>query len=132
MESIDVAIAVVKRGRKILICQRKISGSLPGFWEFPGGKRETGESLEACLSRELMEEVAITIRIIEKLSPIQHDYGQTRVKLNPFLCEHIAGEPIAIECQRVEWVEASELANFEFPPANDTLLKEIAMKIENA
>jgi mutator protein MutT len=129
MESIDVAIAVVKRGRKILICRRKPGGSLGGFWEFPGGKRETGESLEACLSRELMEEVGITVRVVEKLTQIRHDYGKTRVTLNPFLCEHVGGEPAPIECARVEWVEVQQFRDFEFPPANDPLLKEIEGKM---
>jgi mutator protein MutT len=129
MKLIDVAIAVVKRDRKILICQRKIGVNLPGFWEFPGGKREAGETLEACLSRELMEEVAISVTVIEKLTPVEHLYDQTRVILHPFLCDHLAGEPIPIECQRVKWIDALELSHFEFPPANDVLLKEIAIKI---
>jgi mutator protein MutT len=129
MESVEVAIAVVKRGKKILICLRKMRGSLGGFWEFPGGKRETGESLEACLSRELMEEVGMTARIIEKLTQIRHDYGQTRVTLYPFLCEHVGGEPAPIECERVEWVEVEQFSDFKFPPANDPLLNEIKEKM---
>jgi|HubBroStandDraft_2_1064218.scaffolds.fasta_scaffold1147665_1 mutator protein MutT len=129
MECIDVAIAVVKRGRKILICQRKPGGSLGGFWEFPGGKLETGETLEACLSRELMEEVGMTARVVEKLTQIRHDYGKARVTLNPFLCEHVRGEPKPIECARVEWVEVKQFPDFTFPPANDPLLKEIAGKM---
>jgi 8-oxo-dGTP diphosphatase len=129
MECVEVAIAVVKRGRKILICQRKMGGNLGGFWEFPGGKRETGESLEACLSRELMEEVGMTARVVEKLTQIRHDYGKTRVTLNPFLCEHVGGEAVAIECERVEWVEVEQFNDFEFPSANDPLLKEIEKKM---
>jgi mutator protein MutT len=131
MECIDVAIAVVKRGRKILICQRKIDDSLGGFWEFPGGKRETGETLHSCLSRELMEEVAISAKIVEEFTPIRHDYDHTRVMLHPFLCEHVAGEPVPIECQRFEWVEVRQFGDFNFPPANGTLLKEIADRLGN-
>jgi mutator protein MutT len=129
MENVEVAIAVVKKGRKILICKRKVGGSLGGFWEFPGGKREPGESLEACLSRELMEEVGMTARVVERLTPIRHDYGQTRVTLNPFLCEHTSGEPTPIACERVEWVEVMEFGDYTFPPANEPLLMEIEGKI---
>ena len=56
MKQIDVAIGVVKRDGRILICQRKSEDTFGGLWEFPGGKREPGEELEACLAREMMEE----------------------------------------------------------------------------
>jgi mutator protein MutT len=126
MECIDVAIAVVKKGEKILICQRKEDDSLGGFWEFPGGKRETGETLEACLFRELMEEIAIRVTVIQRLSPIRHDYGLSQVTLHPFLCKHSDGEPMCIECQRLEWVNVGQFPDFKFPPANGPLLQEIA------
>lgn len=126
---IEVAIAVVKKDRKILICQRKKDDSFGGLWEFPGGKCEPGESLDQCLARELKEEIGITVRILEKLTPIQHDYGKTRVRLNPFLCDHVAGQPVPIECQRVQWVDPASLADYHFPPANGTLLSEVAAKM---
>src|ERR1700679_342418 len=116
MEYIDVAIAVVKKGGKILICQRKEGDTLGGFWEFPGGKCETGESLEMCLERELMEEVAITVKIVQELTPIRHHYAHAQVTLHPFVCEHVEGEPMPIESQRVEWVKVEEFGKFKFPP----------------
>ena len=93
MKRIDVAIGVVTRAGRILICQRKSGDTFGGYWEFPGGKCESGEVLEACLARELMEEVAIEARVIEKLTIIHHNYPRTRLTLHPFLCEQTSGEP---------------------------------------
>jgi mutator protein MutT len=59
MKQIDAAIAVVTRGGQILVCQRHDHDTFGGYWEFPGGKREAGETLQDCLARELMEELAI-------------------------------------------------------------------------
>jgi mutator protein MutT len=130
MNRIEVAIAVVKRQNRILICQRKDDDTLGGFWEFPGGKREDGESLETCLARELMEEVAIKANVIQKLTPIHHHYPHGQILLHPFLCEYSAGEPTPIECQRLQWIEVTALSNYRFPPANGPLLKEIAIAIK--
>jgi mutator protein MutT len=143
MKRIDVAIAVIcralfdgktcesggKSSVELLICQRKQDDSFGGYWEFPGGKCETGETLEECLSRELREELDITARPVETLSPISHDYPSGRFTLHPFLCEHISGEPRLIECQQVKWITPGELANYRFPPANETLIAEIMKRL---
>ena len=125
MMRVDAAIGVVRRDGRVLICQRKSDDTLGDFWEFPGGKCEAGETLEECLARELMEEVAIKVRVVRKLTPIEHEYPHGSVRLHPFLCQHVEGEPTAIECQRTKWVEAEELPGYEFPPANETLLEEV-------
>jgi mutator protein MutT len=132
MRRVDVAIGVVKRDGRVLICQRETDSTLGDFWEFPGGKCELGESPEACLARELMEEVAIKVRVVRKLTPIEHDYPHAWVRLHPFLCEHLEGEAMAIGCQRTKWVEASELSGYQFPPANQTLLEEIVREMSGA
>ena len=123
---IEVSAALIFRGGKLLITQRHAKAHLGGRWEFPGGKREAGETLEDCLIRELMEEVAIKVTVVKGLTPVRHDYGSTRVTLHPFLCDHAEGEPMAIECQKCEWILADQFARYKFPPANDSLLKEIA------
>lgn len=129
MKRIDVAIAVVTKGEQILICQRKSDDTFGGLWEFPGGKCEPGEDLTACLARELMEELAIKARIVRKLPAIRHDYPHSRITLHPFLCEHGGGEPKAIACQQVKWVAAGELSAYQFPPANESLLKELSVAV---
>ena len=125
MKQIDVAIGVVKRDGRILICQRKSEDTFGGLWEFPGGKLEPGEALEDCLSREMMEELAIEVKVVKKLTIISHQYPRSRVTLHPFLCGHAGGEPRAIECQQFKWVKAEELKEHAFPPANESLVTEI-------
>lgn len=125
MKTVDVAIGIVMDGERVLICQRPDDVSLPGFWEFPGGKQVPGETLPQCLARELREELAIEIRPLEALPPIQHDYPFARVRLHPFLCAHVGGQPRAIGCRRFEWIDPRRLSEFSFPPANVPLLREL-------
>jgi mutator protein MutT len=125
MDTVDVAIGVVLERGRVLICQRPENVTLPGLWEFPGGKRLPDESLEQCLARELREELAIEVRPVESLPPIQHDYPFARVRLHPFLCTRIEGEPHAIGCQQFQWIDPRQLPQFPFPPANAPLLKEL-------
>jgi mutator protein MutT len=121
---IDAAIALVCRGGKILVCQRKEDDTLGGYWEFPGGKCEDGETLEQCLARELHEELAITARPIARLTTIEHDYLHTLLRLHPFVCEHESGEVQHLECQASCWIDPPKLREYRFPPANETLLEE--------
>lgn len=125
MRRITVAIGVVRREKRILICQRRKENTFGGFWEFPGGKSEEGESLEQCLHRELMEEVGIKVGVIRELTPINHDYAHGQVSLHSFLCRHLDGEPAALECQQIKWILPEELGAYRFPPANEPLLAEI-------
>jgi mutator protein MutT len=126
MKQIDAAIAVVTRGGRILVCQRHDTDTFGGYWEFPGGKREPGETLHQCLARELMEELAIRAKPIAELTLIEHNYPHARVRLFPFVCELDEGiEPRAIECQAMGWIAPSTVKGFKFPPANDSLLDEV-------
>jgi mutator protein MutT len=119
---VDVAIGIVVRYGHVLICRRRPTGHLAGFWEFPGGKLEPDESPADCLARELAEEVAITAAIIRVLPVIEHDYPEVSVRLHPFLCRHATGEPRPLACDEVRWVEPRHLPNFRFPDANAELI----------
>ncbi|HEV2294217.1 MAG TPA: (deoxy)nucleoside triphosphate pyrophosphohydrolase [Tepidisphaeraceae bacterium] len=126
MKQVDAAIAVVTRGGRILVCQRHDTDTLGGYWEFPGGKREHDETLEQCLARELMEELAIRATPLAQLTLIEHNYPHARIRLFPFVCELEEGmEPRAIECQAMEWIDPPRVKTFRFPPANDALLDEV-------
>jgi mutator protein MutT len=129
MKRIDAAIAIITRGGKVLVCQRKEGDTFGGFWEFPGGKQETGETLEQCLARELREELNITARPTRNFPPIVHDYPQVLLRLHPFLCEHESGEPEHIECQASRWIDPINLRDYRFPPANEALIEQVIAEL---
>ncbi len=123
--TIDAAIAVIHRGPLVLICRRKAGDTLGGYWEFPGGKQEEGETLEECLHREMREELAIRVVIIRPLILLEHDYPKARLRLHSFFCRLDEGEPTAIECDEFRWIKPHELPGYQFPPANDRLFAEV-------
>lgn len=110
------------RGGRLLITQRPHDAHLGGLWEFPGGKREAGETFEECLVRELREELGITITVGELVKDITHAYPDKTVRLKFFRCEWREHEPRAIGCADFRWVDADEMSGYQFPPADETLL----------
>ena len=125
MQALDVAIAVILQRGRILVCQRRADAPLGGFWEFPGGKREPGESLEQCVVREVREELGIAVRPVQMLTPIEHHYDHAHVRLNAFICTHESGEVQHIGCQTSQWINPPTLRQIRFPPANEQLIEEV-------
>lgn len=127
---IPCGVAVIRRGREFLIAQRSAEDTLGSYWEFPGGKKMREESFEACVVREVEEEIGIRVRVDRPLMDIKKKYHRKIIWLNFFLCSHLSGDPRAIECQNVRWSDVAELGNFKFPPANkrviEALLREFA------
>ncbi|MGG6264892.1 A/G-specific adenine glycosylase [Leptolyngbya sp. AN03gr2] len=113
-----IGVAVIWKDQKILIDRRKAEGLLGGLWEFPGGKVEPGETIEHCIKREIQEELGIEIEVGEHLITVDHTYTHFRVSLNVHHCQHVSGEPQAIECDEIRWVTIDELSEFPFPKAN--------------
>ncbi len=126
METIEVTAAVIRREGALLIAQRPPGVHLGGLWEFPGGKREDGETLEACLARECAEELGVTVRVGALLRVVEHTYPDRNVKLYFFECDLVAGEPAAVGCEAVLWVAPNEMAAFSFPPADARLIEDLA------
>ncbi len=122
---VSVAIAVIRRERLFLICRRKSDAVLANFWEFPGGKIETGETPEACAVREAAEEIDLHIRPIEKLSPITHIYDHATILLTPVVCDYVSGDATPIGCAELKWVRIHQLTEHAFPPANATLINDL-------
>ena len=125
---VDVGCAVITKEGKVLIAQRKEDDHLGGYWEFPGGKREEGESLEACLIREAEEELGIQILPKLFLQRVAHISPARELRLHFMLCDWIAGEPVALDCADFRWVVPQELKNFRFPPADDGVIAELIEK----
>ena len=123
---INAAIAIIEHNGQILICQRHQRDSFGGLWEFPGGKREAGESWEACVRREIHEEVGVTIRDLTTFGWMRHEFPDGVVTFKVFRCALAEGEPQALDAQEVRWIHPTELPHYQFPPANQELLARLA------
>lgn len=129
--TVDVAVCVIRSGRHFLISQRKADDHFGGYWEFPGGKREEGETLELCAVREAKEEVGLDVEIESFVMTVENPYKDRRINLHFFLCRAVATRGAAqdhpeaqlLECQAVRWVEAGGLADYLFPPANSPVIR---------
>ena len=119
---IEVSAALIFRDGQLLITQRHAASHLGGLWEFPGGKREAGETFEQCLVREIREELGVAISVGELFEEVRHDYPEKSVHLKFFICQLISGEPQPLDCAAVKWIEKSGLDAHEFPAADAQLL----------
>ena len=125
MKHFDVAVAIVFHDSRVLITRRKTGGVLGGYWEFPGGKVEPGESLENCVRRELVEELGIIIQPVISFTPTGHQYPDQHITLHPFLCTHESGKPKPLACEEIRWVKPVELRSYSFPSANQPLIEQV-------
>ena len=119
---IIVVAAIIRRSAEILITRRFDHVHLPGLWEFPGGKVEPDESLQAALQREIREELGVEISVHEEYFSLQHEYPTKHVKLHFFNCTISAGEPRPLQVADLKWVTPSELASYPFPEADRELV----------
>lgn len=120
-----VLAAVIERDDTFLLTRRLAHGHLPGLWEFPGGKCESGETHEACLARELLEELGVAASIGDEIIAIDHAYPERTVRLHFRRCE-IAGEPQPLLGQEMRWVARTALASLDFPAADRALVDLLA------
>jgi len=124
---VDVACAVIRRGGRILITQRRRKDTFGGYWEFPGGKRIAPESLGSCLEREIWEELGIRIKPLRYLGRIDYRYPKKKVCLYFYECEWVGGQPFPHHCQDLRWIRPFELRRYAFPPADEAILKELSL-----
>lgn len=123
-EVVVVVAAVIERDGRILITRRPKGAHLEGFWEFPGGKPEPGETAREALIREVREELGAAFSPGERLAEVDWDYPDKRVRIT-FFRGAITGEPRPLEGQQMEWVTPAELDRYEFPPADAALLERL-------
>ena len=119
---VHVALAVIERRGTFLICRRRAAKTFGGKWEFPGGKRKPGEAWQACLRRELREELGISVRRITPFGRLYHRLGRRQAFFRVFRCAIHRGIPQPLAAQEVRWVHASRLRRYRFPPANVPLI----------
>ena len=117
-DRIEVVAAVIVRDDRILVTQRRDDAHLGGLWEFPGGKREPGESHEECLMRELREELGVTVKVNEKITSTFHRYPDRAVFLSFYRATLLEGEPQRLGVADIRWVTREELVSLDMPPAD--------------
>jgi 8-oxo-dGTP diphosphatase len=120
-----VTAAVIERDGCFLVTRRQQGVHLAGFWEFPGGKCDAGETLIACLARELKEELDVEARIGREVYSVTHAYPERSVELHFFECQ-LSGEPRPQIGQEMRWVRREELSSLEFPPADAELIQQLS------
>lgn len=125
LDIIDVGAGLVFKNGRLLITRRRAQDHLGGLWEFPGGKREGDESFEACVRRELMEEVGIEVEIKRPFQTVIHTYPEKTVHLKFFECAWIKNEARPIGCAELAWVRPGELRRYSFPAADIRLIDRI-------
>ncbi|MDC0173307.1 8-oxo-dGTP diphosphatase MutT [Gammaproteobacteria bacterium] len=111
--------------RSILIARRADHLHQGGLWEFPGGKIEKGETHYQSLLRELQEELNIVVTRASPMMQISHDYVDKSVTLDIWKVTKYEGNPQGLEGQEIRWVPMAELPNYDFPAANQPILKEL-------
>jgi len=118
------AVALIDIDGRVLLAQRPKGKSMAGLWEFPGGKVEPGETPEDALIRELDEELGIGTwnSCLAPLTFASHSYDDFHLLMPVFACRRWDGTPIAQEGQKLAWVRAQDLTNYEMPPADIPLI----------
>ncbi|HEY3044153.1 MAG TPA: (deoxy)nucleoside triphosphate pyrophosphohydrolase [Vicinamibacterales bacterium] len=125
MITVVVAAAVIERDDRFLLTRRQQGVHLEGYWEFPGGKCEPGETHTDCLVREIREELGVEAAVGDELLTTMHAYADRRVELHFLRCT--VGETPAPQLgQEMRWVAREELATLAFPPADSELIRMLA------
>jgi mutator protein MutT len=124
---IEVAAALIQddHGRYLLTRRRK-GTHLEDLWEFPGGKREPGETLESCLVRELREELGADFEVDQEVETVRWAYPEKTVVLHFYRCRVTGGAIEPREQQAMAWVEPARLGDYEVPPADLPLIRRLA------
>ena len=119
---IVVCAAIIEGDARYLVTRRQAGVHLEGYWEFPGGKCEPGETLAICLARELQEELGVGADVGEEVLATRYAYPDRVVELH-FLRSRVIGEPLPQVGQELRWVALDELPRLAFPPADAELIQ---------
>ena len=122
---IRVVGAMIEREGKYLITQRSPHATLPLLWEFPGGRVEPGETDEEALARELMEEMAISVSVGERVIHVEHGYENYDIDFCVYRCQLTGGAIQHLRVHAHRWVAPHELDDYEFPAADEKTIAKL-------
>lgn len=122
-----VAVALLERRGKLLICQRRRDQSHAGKWEFPGGKVEAGEEPRQALARELKEELEIEIALAEERVRYKYAYpGKPPLRLVFFRVQQYRGDIEGSQFAEIRWEARASLPRFDFLEGDERIVRELA------
>ncbi len=113
---------IVNEAGELLIALRPEESMLGGLWEFPGGKKKTGEGLQQTVARELKEELEVEVQVYDKFMGLKHAYSHFKITLHAYWCKIVDGTPKPKSSQEIRWVSLEEISSYPFPKANTTLI----------
>lgn len=119
---LHVTCAIIERDGMVLAAQRSRIMRMPLKWEFPGGKIEPGEGPEACLHRELLEELGLCVSVKRAMPTLTHRYPAFTVTLHPFVCELLSGKVVLNEHRAIAWLKPEELPALNWVEADVALV----------
>lgn len=121
---VKVVAAIIQEGDKIFATRRGY-GEFKGGWEFPGGKREAGETAQEALKREIMEELETEIAVGELIDTIEYDYPAFHLSMDCFWAKIISGDLVLKEHEAARWLTKDMLYSVEWLPADQELIEKI-------
>ena len=124
MKNIRVSAAVIHRDGKIFATERGY-GEYKGKWEFPGGKREEGESGEEALYREIREELDSKVEIEKLICTTDFDYPTFHLTMDVYLASLVEGKLTLLEHEDAKWVSLDSIDNLDWLPADWSVIDEI-------
>ena len=124
MKTINVVAAIIVRSGSVFATQRGY-GTGKGWWEFPGGKIENGESPETALAREIKEELATEIKVGNFIETIEYDYPEFHLSMRCYSCEIISGKLELLEHENAAWLTKETLHSVKWLPADQLILDKV-------
>jgi len=126
VRTLVVVGGLIRDGDRILLAQRPPGGSFGGYWEFPGGKVESGESPQEALARELHEELGVEVAVHQLIARVQHPYPAFHIDFSVYECVVLTGTPACIGVHALAWptlrADRDDTPEFALPPADIPVL----------
>ena len=127
MKQIEVVAAIIRKGNQIFATQRGY-GDFKDWWEFPGGKMESGETPEEALKREIREELSTEISVDELLCTVEYDYPKFHLTMHCFLCSLLTDALHLNEHEAAKWLTHEELDSVKWLPADKVVVEELSLE----
>src|SRR5574344_728592 len=128
MKNIIVVAAIIIKDNKVFATQRGY-GEFKDWWEFPGGKIESGETPEEALKREIIEELDTEISVDKYLTTVDYDYPSFHLNMRCYICHIIKGKLELLEAEQAKWLTIKDIDTVDWLPADEIILPEIVKNL---